>query len=300
MMGSEIKFWNPYTSRMEVEKIYGEKWLRFSYQSTLGKIGLWGMVKRKWFSSWYGSRMDASASRNKIFPFVEKYNLDQSEFLDPPETFKTFNEFFYRKLKPNARPIDTGKKSIIFPADGRHLLIPNLSEVKHIYAKGQKFCLESLLGCPVLANQWQNGAMLISRLCPVDYHRFHFPTSGHLSTTTLIDGSLFSVNPIALRQKISIFWQNKRYLSVLDNKYVGKIAQLLVGATCVGSVHQTSNDDCLVHKGGEYGYFSFGGSCVITIYPKNRVTFRKELVEKSVEGVESYFKFGDKLGQILE
>ena len=95
--------------------------------------------------------------------------------------------------------------------------------------QGQKFCLESLLGCPVLANQWQNGAMLISRLCPVDYHRFHFPTSGHLSTTTLIDGSLFSVNPIALRQKISIFWQNKRYLSVLDNKYVGKIAQLLVG-----------------------------------------------------------------------
>ena len=197
-------------------------WVRLVYGEWLSENGsLLGMEKK-----WMLVKVEV-----RFFLFVEKYKLDQSEFLDPPETFKTFNEFFYRKLKQDARPIDADKDSIIFPADGRHLLIPNLSEVKHIYAKGQKFCLESLLGCTDLANHWQNGAMLISRLCPVDYHRFHFPTSGHLSTTTLIDGSLFSVNPIALRQKISIFWQNKRYLSVLDNKYVGKIAQLLVGAT---------------------------------------------------------------------
>tara|TARA_B100002019_G_scaffold167496_1_gene144892 strand:+ start:36 stop:935 length:900 start_codon:yes stop_codon:yes gene_type:complete len=299
-MSSEIKFWNPYTSKIEVEKIYGEKWLRFIYESNLGKIGLWGMVKRKWFSSWYGRKMDACESRAKIFPFIEKYKLNQSEFLDPPEIFKTFNEFFYRKLKPDARPIDPDENGIIFPADGRHLLIPDLSEVKYIYAKGQKFCLESLLGCPDLANCLKNGAMLISRLCPVDYHRFHFPVSGHLSATTLIDGSLYSVNPIALRQKIAIFWQNKRYLSVLDNQYTGKIAQLLIGATCVGSVHQTSKNECLVHKGEEYGYFSFGGSCVITIYQPNRITFRQDLIEKSVEGLESYFKFGNKLGQIMD
>ena len=123
--------------------------------------------------------------------------------------------------------------------------------------------------------------MLISRLCPVDYHRFHFPVSGHLFNTKLLNGSLFSVNPIALRHKISIFWENKRYLSIIDNEKIGKVIQLLIGATCVGSVHLTSKANTNIKKGDEYGYFSFGGSCVITLYPSKKIAFREDLIDQS-------------------
>ena len=297
-MTPEITYWNPYTSKYEVEKIYGEKWLRFSYEHVLGKFGLWGMVQRKWFSKWYGSKMDSPKSKEKVLPFIQKYGLRPEEFLEDPIRFKTFNEFFYRKLCPDARPVDYDNKSIVFPADGRHLILPDLARVTQIYAKGQAFDLRGLLGCSGLAERFQNGAMLISRLCPVDYHRFHFPISGQLSNSKLINGSLFSVSPIALRQKISIFWENKRYFSTIDSPDIGKVAQVLIGATCVGSVHITSKEDSFVNKGEEYGYFSFGGSCVITLYPENSINFRKDLLEQSAKGYESYFKFGESLGLI--
>lgn len=297
-MGSEILFWNPYTSDYEAEKIYGEKWLRFSYQNFLGRIGLWGMVQRKWFSQWYGKRMDSPQSREKILPFINKYNLNQKEFLEAPETFKTFNEFFYRKLNREARPIDENDQIVIFPADGRHLIVPNLSEIEQIYAKGQAFNLRQLLGCAKLAKKFQTGAMLISRLCPVDYHRFHFPIDGKLTFPRLINGSLFSVNPIAVRQRISIFWENKRYISCIENQRLGMIVQLLIGATCVGTVHFSNKKNLSVRKGDEHGYFSFGGSCVITLFPENKINFRKDLVEQSSLGYESYFRFGENLGHI--
>lgn len=295
----EINFWNPETSSLEVEKVYGERWLHFSYNNFFGKIGLWSMVKRSWFSKWYGSQMDKEESRLKILPFIKEYSLKTDEFLDQPESFRTFNEFFYRKLKPTARPFEQIYNHVIFPADGRHFVIPDLSKVERIYAKGQSFDLAHLLGNQNLANDYQNGAMVISRLCPVDYHRFHFPVEGNLGETSLINGSLFSVNPIALRKKISIFWENKRYCSILENQTLGKVIQLLIGATCVGTVNLTTKGNKFVNKGDEYGYFSFGGSCIITIFPPNSLRFNDDLIKQSRQGIEYYAKFGQHLGTFL-
>ena len=296
-MDSDIKFWNPATQSLVDEKIYGEKWLKFTYNHPLGKIGLWGMVKRAWFSNWYGRKMDAPESVTKIAPFIKKYQLNQDEFLDPPHTFRSFNQFFFRKLKANARPISREANSIVFPADGRHLVLPDLSKTKYIYAKGQKFCLASLLGDLPLSEKFQNGSMVISRLCPVDYHRFHVPCGGTIKSRTLINGFLYSVNPMALRKKISVFWENKRYLTVLQNEKIGDVLQLMVGATCVGSVHWTSNIGESLKKGDELGYFSFGGSCVITIFPPSSIIFRTDLCEKSSKGIETYGMMGEKMAE---
>ena len=90
---------------------------------------------------------------------------------------------------------------------------------------------------------------------PVDYHRFHFPCGGNVQSTDLINGALFSVSPIALRKDISIFWQNKRYLTVLENSKLGTLLQLMIGATCVGSVNWTSKVGQHYQKGDEQGYF---------------------------------------------
>ena len=298
MSGSDISYWNRETASLEKENVYGENWLKFIYNNPLGKVGLWTMVKRAWFSHWYGRKMSASPSAKKIVPFLEKYDLKTEEFLDSVDSFGSFNEFFYRKLKSSSRPINQEKDSVVFPADGRHLVVQNLNKKSFIYAKGQKFQLDQLLGISKLAKDFYDGDMVISRLCPVDYHRFHFPCGGNVQSTNLINGALFSVSPIALRKDISIFWQNKRYLTVLENSKLGTLLQLMIGATCVGSVNWTSKVGQHYQKGDEQGYFSFGGSCVITVFRAKSVRFEDDILKNSKNGIETFAKMGENMGRM--
>ncbi len=295
-MSDKIEFLNRDNGQIQLEKVYGESWLRFIYGTIIGKITLWLAVKRAWFSHWYGKKMSKPTSCSKINPFIKKYSLDTSEFLLPVSSFKSFNEFFFRKLKPEARPIDSSSDSIVFPADGRHFGFQNASEVNQIFVKGQRFDLVSLFDSEKIAKPFINGSIVISRLCPVDYHRFHFPTNGRANEPKLLNGFLLSVNPIALRKNISIFWKNKRYLSILNDSPVGNVATFLVGATCVGSVKTTVDFPCSVKKGDEFGYFLFGGSCVITIFEVGKVNLSNDLLETSRNGIELYAKMGQILG----
>ena len=298
-MIEEIKFRNRETGCIETEKVYGENWLSLIYGSPLGILPLWIAIQRAWFSKWYGRKMDSRKSKNKILPFISNYNLDKKEFLNDPSIFQSFNEFFSRELKEDARPIDQSNESIVFPADGRHLGIQDISKVERIFVKGQKFDLSSLFQSKQLAKVYQEGSMVISRLCPVDYHRFHFPVSGFATEPKLINGSLFSVNPIALRKNIGIFWQNKRYLSFIRDSAVGNVAFFLVGATCVGSVNITSPLPTLVKKGEELGYFRFGGSSVLTLFEKGAVKLSTDLLDSTASGIELYAKMGQALGEKL-
>ena len=298
-MIEEIRFKHRDTGFTETEKVYGENWLSLIYGSPLGKLPLWVAIQRAWFSKWYGRKMDSKKSKNKILPFISKYNLNENEFLKKPTEFQSFNEFFSRELKEGARPIDQSGDSIVFPADGRHLGIQNLSQVERIFVKGQKFDLSSLFQSEHLANIYKDGSMVISRLCPVDYHRFHFPVSGFATDPKLINGSLFSVNPIALRKNIGIFWQNKRYLSFIRDSAVGNVACFLVGATCVGSVNITSPLPTQVKKGEELGYFRFGGSSVLTLFEKGAVKLSPDLLDSTASGIELYAKMGQALGEKL-
>lgn len=291
-----IKFLNRSKGVIEIEKVYGDKWLNFTYQKIVGRFLLWVLIKRKLFSWWYGNSANSVKSKKKILPFIKKYNIDETEFLEPVTSFSNFNQFFYRRLKPNARPISTSKQSVVFPADGRHLGFQNISHVDAIYVKGQKFNIVDLFNSKEIAEPFLEGSLVISRLCPVDYHRFHFPCDGIISSPNLINGSLKSVNPIALKKEIKIFWENKRYLALLKNQSLGSIAQFAVGATCVGSVTFTSKPETAVKKGEEFGYFSFGGSCIITLFEKDKIKLSDDLIECSAKGLELYAKMGDEMG----
>ena len=197
---------------VETEQVYGENWLKIIYGSPLGRIPLWVAIKACLVLEMVWQKNGLPESRKKITPFISKYKLDEKEFLKDPSEYNSFNDFFSRKLIAQARPIDSSADSLVFPADGRHLGIQNLSKNTRIFTKGQKFNLPALFGSTELAKPYTDGSAVISRLCPVDYHRFHFPISGNPTNPELINGSLFSVNPIALRKRISIFWENKRYL----------------------------------------------------------------------------------------
>ena len=290
-----IQYFNRYTGKVETEDIYGGHFLRWTYGNPLGRLSLHTLVKRAAFSRWYGWRMDRPNSRNRVGPFIQKFGLNAAEFSDSPECYKTFNEFFYRKLKPEARPIAKDPNAAVFPADARHLGFQNISKIEGIFVKGAVFDLATLLQDESLAKRYHEGAIVLSRLCPVDYHRFHFPVSGVAGKPKQIDGPLFSVNPIALKQNIRIFTSNKRALTEIDSPEFGKVLMFEVGATCVGSFEYTYSPG-RVEKGAEKGYFKFGGSSTITIFEPNRIVLATDLLEKSKQGMELYAKIGDVMG----
>ncbi|GDY22879.1 phosphatidylserine decarboxylase proenzyme [Verrucomicrobiota bacterium] len=290
-----IEFFNRYTGRIEPESVYGLGFVRWTYDTMPGRLSLHALAKRALFSRWYGWRMDRPASRAKVLPFIRDFGLDPAEFSAPPESFRTFNEFFYRKLKPAARPI-APDPAAVFPADGRHLGFQDLSRTDGIFVKGAVFKLEELLQSTELAARYRTGALVISRLCPVDYHRFHFPVAGVPDAARILPGPLFSVNPIALRQNIHIFSQNKRALSTVDSPAFGRVLLLEVGATCVGSMEYTYAPGRPVAKGAEKGFFKFGGSSTITIFEPGRIRLADDLVAHSREHRELYARMGDALG----
>ncbi len=292
MPAEPIIFFNRHTGRLETEAVYGEGFLRFVYGNTLGPALLHTLVKRAAFSRLYGWRMDRPASAAKIMPFIRQYGLDETEFAEPPESFRTFNEFFCRKLKHGARPVDATPSSIVFPADGRHLLIPDVSACDDFFIKGRRFDLAALLGGEALAEKFANGSLLISRLCPVDYHRFHFPCAGRPDQPRWIGGPLFSVSPIALRCRPSVLWENKRAVTAFESDDAGSVSLIEIGATCVGSIVHTSQAGEHVGKGDEKGYFRFGGSCVISVFQRGRVAWHKDLIEHGAAGREVYARMG--------
>ncbi len=294
-----IVYRDRYSGEDRYEKVYGDSFLRWTYETSAGRAALHSAVKRAWFSRWYGWRMDLAKSREKIQPFIREFELDPQEFLRDPDQFASFNEFFSRKLKPSARPIDADPNSVVFPADGRHLCVPDLSTCTGLLVKGEMFDLAALVDSPELAARYASGSLIVSRLCPVDYHRFHFPCSGTPGQSRLINGHLFSVNPIALRQNIHILATNKRCVTELETDNLGTVLVMEIGATCVGSICQTYQPDCRITKGDEKGYFRFGGSSTIMIFEPNRIRFDQDLLESSLGRHELYAKIGDRMATII-
>lgn len=284
---------------MAEEQVYGEAWLRWIYETSAGQLALAAVARRVAFSRFFGWRMSRRISANRVLPFVLDYGLEAAEFAKPVWDYRSFNEFFARALKKEARPIAAGDDVVVLPADGRHLALQEVDAATGFYAKGMKFSLTDLLGDAGLAKGFAGGTMVISRLCPVDYHRFHFPVAGTPTAARKIGGWLYSVSPIALRKNVRYLVENKRELTVIEGAGCGRVAMLEIGATCVGTIQQLYAAERPVVKGEEKGLFKFGGSCVITLFQRGRVRLEPDLAEHGAEGVEVYAKMGDRLGVVV-
>ncbi len=294
-----IRYFNRHTREMETERVYGGAFLKWAYGNPLGRAAVHALVKRRVFSAWYGRRMDRPSSAARIAPFIRKYGLDPGEFADPPESFASFNEFFSRRLRPGARAVHDDPASAVFPADGRHLGFQRASEISSVFVKGQRFDLPGLLGDAALAARFADGPLVLSRLCPVDYHRFHFPLAGTPGETRGLPGPLFSVSPIALRRSLGYLWTNKRTVTLLEAGRFGTVALIEVGATCVGSIRQTYTPGAPVEKGGEKGFFAFGGSSTITLFERDRIHLAQDLLEQSSRQTELYARVGSLMGRAV-
>lgn len=287
-----IQYYDRESGQIEIEKVAGEKWLVWLYNNPVGESTLWALAKRKVVSSIYGNMMDRSSSAEKIQPFVEEFNIDMSTARK--QEFNSFNDFFTRKLTKDSRPIDTSTNVIVSPADGKILAYSDISNSDFII-KGYRFDVSTFIDNSDLAQKFLDGSLVIIRLAPIDYHRFHFPISGSLSKNTLVDGDYYSVNPFALRKMAEIFWLNKREYTILSNPMFGDVVIAEVGATMVGSIIQSYNGD-FVEKGDEKGYFKFGGSTVVLLFEKNKIQIDQDLLMNTIQGFETSVKFGERIG----
>ncbi len=297
MPAEPIRYFHRYRQVVETEQIYGERWMRLAYENPVGRLFVWLLIRRAFFSRWYGYKMRKPESALRVLPFIAKYGVDVDEFAKSPFDYKTFNEFFYRGLKPEARPIAPGDRVAVLPADGRHLAFPDVDAVEGFYVKGAKFTVRELLDDESLASTFAGGAMLISRLCPVDYHRFHFPAGGVPGESRRIDGYLYSVSPLALRRRLRYLVENKREVTRLESPEFGPVALVEVGATNVGTIQQSFVPGRVVAKGDEKGFFAFGGSCVVTLFTRGRIRFDADLVAQTSRQRETYARMGDRLGE---
>lgn len=277
-----IEYLDRSTGQWCQEQVYGESAIRFLYGKSfwsklIGNPVAQLVSRLPFISSTYAYFQKRASSRKKIVPFMEKYGVDSSEFLNSVDEFSTFNDFFIRKLKPTARPIAPGVDVAIIPADARYLFYQDINLADGFVVKGQKFSLEDLLQNRKLAKEFEGGTLVLARLCPSDYHRFHFPCACIPGETRMINGLLWSVNPWALRRNVKIFTQNRRTLSLLETGRFGKIAYLEVGATNVGAIHETYTPFQSVPKGAEKGYFSFGGSALVLLFEKGKIILDADL-----------------------
>lgn len=212
------------------------------------------------------------------------------------EDFNNFNDFFARKLLPSARPINMDSNALISPGDGRLSAYDNIDLNKLVQVKGLTYSLEELIDDKELAKEYDGGICLILRLCPTDYHRFHFVDNGTCGATKKITGSYYSVNPIALEKIPKLFCQNKREWSLFKSENFGDIIYVEVGATCVGTIIQSYTENTPIKKGDEKGFFKFGGSTTILFFKKGIVKIDKEILEQSALGYETKVLMGETIG----
>ena len=291
-----IQIYDRKTKSYEEELIAGKKYIEWTYESPVGKKITELIAKRKIFSKLYGMYCDTKISSKKINSFIEDFNIDMNLSVKKINEFKSFNDFFIRKLNSEARPINNNPNVLISPGDGRITAYENIDLDNLVQIKGITYSLRELINDDSISKKYSDGVCIILRLCPTDYHRFHFVDSGIPSKSTLIKGYYYSVNPIALNNIPKLFCENKREWSILHSDNFGDILTIEVGATCVGSIIQTYTPNKHVNKGEEKGFFKFGGSTTILFFEKDTIKIDSDILDQSKIGFECKVNCGEHIG----
>jgi phosphatidylserine decarboxylase len=250
-----------------------------------------------------GKAFDDPKSRKHIPSFVKMYQINLNELLDSNiSDYGTFNEFFYRKLKPDARSIANrdDPNVIVSAADCRLIVFDNIDEATRIWIKGHHFSLHHLFDDKKLAQEFDGGSIAVFRLAPVDYHRFHSP----------IDGK------IAIKENLDVLTRNQRTVITIESETLDKIAFVAIGALLVGSVNFTVEPHQPINKGDEVGkmktiriliknsffcfslgFFAYGGSTIVVVFKEGMVQWDDDLQHNSDNSMETLVRMGEKIGQ---
>lgn len=244
-----------------------------------------------------GAKYDSPDSRERIAAFVEGYAVDTDEAELPVDDYRTLNEFFYRRLRPGARPVhDRGNAAAaVSPADCRLAAFEGVEDARRFLIKGRGFTLDRLLDTD--DHPFAGGGVAVCRLAPNDYHRFHSPVSGTVREVRPVDGLYHSVKDVAVRSLVDVLGRNKRTVVTVDSPEFGRVALVIVGAIEVASINLTGAAEAgsELTKGDEVGFFAYGGSTVVVLFELGAARLDEDLVRNSVRGVETRVLCGESL-----
>ncbi len=295
----EIYFYNSKTNQMETEKVFGQEVIEWLYCSWLGKL-LVGILARPIFSLGYGFFKNLKSSAKQIAPFIKDFNINMDEYqhgslgdsCSKDNSYTCFNDFFIRKFADGKRNFVQESEQMGAFAEGRYLAFEEISLEQSFPVKGEFLSVSAILKNEKWEKEFDGGPMIIARLCPTDYHRFHFPDSGTVVESYRIPGALYSVNPVALQSKNDIFFINEREVTILSTENFGKLAYVEVGATMVGKIVQSHQGNSF-RRGEEKGYFLFGASTVLLFGEKGGWMPSSDILQRSRERVETFVQLGD-------
>ncbi|KDQ52654.1 hypothetical protein JAAARDRAFT_39909 [Jaapia argillacea MUCL 33604] len=295
---------NRMNGQLEEEKmqVYVRLGIRLLYKAMRSRME-GGRARRllKSLSIKQGLKYDSPESARDIVPFIEFHNLKVDEILEPISSFKNFNEFFYRKLKPDARPVENPDNPyrLVSAADCRLMCFETVNEATKLWIKGREFTVARLLGDQYKdqAEKYHGGALCIFRLAPQDYHRFHVPVDGTIGPMTYIPGEYYTVNPQAIRTGLDVYGENVRKIVPIDSPEFGRVMCVCVGAMMVGTIRTTVEEGQQVKRGQEFGYFAFGGSTIVILFERGVVEWDEDLLINGHACLETLVRVGMGIGK---
>ncbi|GAA5856934.1 hypothetical protein JCM8547_008472 [Rhodosporidiobolus lusitaniae] len=280
---------------------------------------------KKWSEEEGRKYNDPHHAQSRIRSFIRAYDIPLGELALPsPRSYPTLNAFFSRRLSPSARPIASPSDTAVISsaADCRLSVFESVGEAKRLWVKGKHFTLSTLLSSALdpsspptsspprlLADTLKDGSVAIFRLAPADYHRFHAPVPCVVRETVEVPGSYYTVNSMIVRDKrFDVFTENKRDVTALLtlNPYTSSpvpLAYIQLGALLVASIIRTVSPNQQVARGEELGYFEYGGSTVVLVFPKGTVQWDEDLRRNSRGeneggvGVETLVRVGEQIGR---
>jgi phosphatidylserine decarboxylase len=284
-----MKIYDRRTDTYEEIVQYGAGKLAFLYNNPLGRL-LLGIAVSPFVSNVYAWKNSRKSSAKKIPGFIKEHNIDMSDYED--REYKSFTDFFTRKIRYGKRPVDMAHEALISPADSK-LLVYEIEKDTTLRIKGRTYTADEILADSENAGEFAGGYALVFRLTVDDYHRFCYPDRGCLISRRLIKGKLHTVSPVSKDHKI--YMENTRSVNLLKTENFGTVAYIEVGAMLIGRIVDNGTD--VFEKGQEKGYFEPGGSTVV-ILVKN-VEIDKDIMEQSASGIETKVRYGERIGRAL-
>lgn len=267
-----------------------DKLLKFIYGTTLGRI-IVSFLINPWVSNLAGRIMDSKVSALAIKPFLKNSHIDMDEY--EQRKFRSFNDFFTRRIREGKRPIDMEPSHLIAPCDSKLSVYP-ITTAARFCIKNTEYTMESLLKDKSLAKRYEGGIFLLFRLTVGDYHRYSYADSGKKGENIHIDGIYHTVNPIA-NDHYPIYKENTREYTILESDCFGSMLMMEVGATMVGRIVNYHGAGS-VQRGQEKGRFEFGGSTLVICLEKGKAIIDADIVHNTENGIETVVKLGQKIG----
>ncbi|MBR1444498.1 MAG: phosphatidylserine decarboxylase [Firmicutes bacterium] len=274
-----------------VKEKSGKASLYFLYNTIPGRCVLKVLVNPV-VSKAAGRFLDTKYSCFLIKPFIKKSKINMDEYEECE--FKSFNQFFKRKIKRSARKMTRDKNMFISPADSK-LSVYKISDDSLFKIKGSVYSTADFLNNEKLAREYNNGYCMIFRLAVDDYHRYCYIDDGTKEKNIFIKGELNTVRPLAL-EYCDVYKRNAREYTVLHTENFDDVVQTEVGAMFVGRI-KNKHEKASFKRGHIKGYFEYGGSTIVLLVKEGIVEIDEDILKNSEEDIETRVKIGETIGR---